>query len=140
MPKKAFLSGREPIRYCKISANTDDMPDEQFMEIMSRYGGIPKEFYQDKEVRDIFLPVLRADFRLLERYLFGRHDEKADCDLVILYGEDDKNTPAEEMRGWTEYSDGNVEFYSFPGTHFYCMEEENTDRVINLILKEGAQP
>lgn len=140
MPKKAFLSGREPIRYCKISVNTDDLPDEQFMEIMSRYGGIPKEFYQDKEVRDIFLPVLRADFRLLERYLFGRHDEKADCDLAILYGEDDKNTPAEEMRGWTEYSDGDVEFYSFPGTHFYCMEEENTDRVINLILKEVAQP
>ncbi len=132
-PKKAFLSGREPIRFCKVSANTDSMSDMEFIEIMSRYGGIPKEFYQEKEIREVFLPVLRADFRLLERYLYGEHEEKVDCDLVIMYGEDDRNTPKNEMERWREYTDREVSFYQFEGTHFYCMEDENTDRILELI-------
>ncbi|MCM1307550.1 MAG: SDR family NAD(P)-dependent oxidoreductase [Butyrivibrio sp.] len=133
MPKKAFLSGREPICFCKIAANTDHMPDMQFMEVMQRYGGIPNEFYRDERLRELFLPVLRADFKLVEKYLYGTHEEKTDCDLIVMYGEGDKNTPANEMDRWQEYTNGSVSLYPFAGTHFYCMEEENAERILELI-------
>lgn len=135
MPKKAFLSGREPIRFCKVSTNTDSMSDMEFMEVMSRYGGIPDEFYRDERLRKLFLPVLRADFSTLAKYLYGTHNEKADCELIIMYGESDLNTPADEMSRWDEYSDRDVSFYPFAGTHFYCMEEENTERILELICR-----
>lgn len=135
MPKKAFLSGREPIRFCKVSANTDSMSDMQFMEVISRYGGIPNEFYQDERLRELFLPVLRADFKILAEYLYGTHYEKVDSDLVIMYGESDTNTPENEMDRWREYTDREVSFYPFAGTHFYCMEEENTERILELICR-----
>lgn len=40
-----------------------------FYKWLKKFGGIPKEFYE-KESMDIFLPILRANFTMLDNYKF----------------------------------------------------------------------
>ena len=36
-----------------------------------RYGGVPEGFLEDRELREVFLPILRADIEVVETYEFG---------------------------------------------------------------------
>jgi pyochelin biosynthetic protein PchC len=85
----------------------------------------------DPDLRELFLPVLRADFALSETYrpvpgvtLRGP---------LIAFGgaDDDLATPA-EMEAWRPYTTGAFTSTTFPGGHFYLHDESRDDVLAHL--------
>lgn len=41
------------------------------------------------EIMNLILPVMRADFQVLNSYLYKKHSEKIKCPIIIQCGYDD---------------------------------------------------
>lgn len=94
------------------------MTNETFLTKVEQYGGIPEEFYT-KEIMDMFLPILRADFIILDNYKFQPKAEKISCGVSVFYADSDFSTHINEMHKWSEVVEGNVKFHKFKGEHFF---------------------
>lgn len=133
MPVMAFISGRLPPDFCKNVEIVSDKPDMDFLDVVSKYGGIPHEFYDNPKIRELFLPILRADFRLLEKYKDNFRTDKLNCDMTILYADGDASTPEKDVKKWKEFSNGQIYFSRFEGGHFYCMDVLQYQKIVDLI-------
>ncbi|ANI15436.1 enantio-pyochelin biosynthetic protein PchC [Pseudomonas sp. ADP] len=69
-------------------------------------------------VRELFLPALRADYRLIERYRRERV-EPLDCPVSLLLGEDDDEVNDDEALAWAAASRCGLDVRHFAGGHFY---------------------
>ena len=123
-PRHLFLSGfsapqiREPVEaYSKLS-------DADFLQSITKYGGMPVEISQNAELLELFLPTLRADFSLLETYQYL--DEPAlDCPISVFGGLDDLEAPQEKLTAWNIHTTKPFRLSMFPGNHFYLNTAQN---------------
>ncbi len=56
---------------------------------MIELGGTPEELSNNKELLDIFIPIIRNDFKILENYNYEKKEDKIECDVSILNGKQD---------------------------------------------------
>lgn len=75
------------------------------------------------ELRDLVMPGIRADYRLLERYRPGRTDP-AGSPVTAYAGDADPHAPVEDVRGWEAASRAGFRLTVFPGDHFYLVPRE----------------
>jgi medium-chain acyl-[acyl-carrier-protein] hydrolase len=80
------------------------MPDDELVAALESLLG-PNEYLADAAVRELFLPVLRADLALAESY---RHEPRAPlaCPIVAFTGHDDRHVPADDVDAWREHTHG----------------------------------
>lgn len=76
---------------------------------------------RDPELMQLFLPLLRADFKLLETYVFNE-DHAVDCPITAFGGLNDKVASEEEMAAWSAHTRGTFKLRIFPGGHFFLNE------------------
>ena len=83
-----------------------------------QYGGIPKLVLQDAEMMELFLPILRADFTLMESY---RHlpSEPLDCPISAFGGLEDRSVSRHDLEAWSEQTCERFSLRMFPGGHFF---------------------
>jgi len=129
-PAHVFLSGSEaPHRRRRTSIHS--MPDKAFQEQVLSLGGTSPDIFENKELAKLFLPILRADYRLVETYHSANRD-KLDCDITALYGEQDRYSriDAEE---WKHYTKGICYVNEFQGNHFFI--HTHKEHVLDLISR-----
>ena len=97
-PLHLFISGRCPPILYKNCKKTYDLPDEAFIHEVYELGGTPKEVFENRELRNIFLPILRSDYKLIEEYNYIEKDEKLSCDITVFDGKEDKMTSFEGLK------------------------------------------
>lgn len=131
LPNHVFISGKEAPEHRRYEERIADKSDEEFMDALARYDGVPKELYQNEELREVFLPVLRSDVRVIEGY--EAKVEKVFCDITIFYGMDDNSITLPGMIDWKKYAGKNIVFVPFDGEHFYCMKEVNSREIVSRI-------
>lgn len=132
VPKHLFVSGRKAPQIGETKGEMKRLSDKDFMEMVDKFGGIPKQFYREDTIK-IFLPILRADFIMLDEYRYKEKLEKINCDVSILYAKDDFSTPLNEMEPWKDECKGNVSIYEFEGEHFFL--NDHPEQVIECIVK-----
>ena len=117
-PEHLFLSGRKPPHLNPDDSSISNLPEKEFKEEILKLGGTSPEVAANKELLEIFLPVIRADYRILETRLFTGVDGKLDCPVTILNGTEDEPTP-EELGEWQIYMNRLCKFHDFKGDHFF---------------------
>lgn len=123
MPRHLFLSGRRAHGAASRESPLSDLPADHFItELSARYGGIPRQILDDKELLGLFLPVIRADIRAIERYPYVARPPLG-ISVTLIGGEDDPQCSNEAWEGWKRSVSGDVEFLRFPGDHFYLMSQ-----------------
>lgn len=118
MPVHVFLSGRNPPHY-GMDRIISDMNDRDFFEEISKYGGTPTEFFQHKELLDIFLPILKSDYKLVEKYEFNPYEEKVFGNMTFFYSTKDEGLTRRKVEEWQQYISGDLTIYEFEGGHFF---------------------
>jgi medium-chain acyl-[acyl-carrier-protein] hydrolase len=106
------------------------LPEKEFKEQMLEMGGTPKEFFEHPELMDLFLPLLKGDFRLTETYIHPEKDSPLECDITVLSGRQDEDTE-EEVEAWRVHTKGNCDIHYFDGGHFFIHDEP--ERVLTII-------
>lgn len=105
----------------------------------TRFAGTPKEILGNEEMMNFFIPLLRADFEMDEKYL-RKNKVKLECSINAFCGENDTEATETDMQEWGEYtSDFALEV--FAGDHFFIAniknkEEELTKEVNKELLSE----
>ncbi|AVK97691.1 thioesterase [Lysinibacillus sphaericus] len=136
IPKHLFISSRVPPHLSHI--NYSSLTKEQFLLKLEKMGGTQKEFFKNKELIDIYLPIIRNDFRILEEYLITNHTVRSDgvmCNTSGFFGKEENIF--EEMQEWKQYIDKEYNVFKMQGNHFYLnIDKENLINLINLILSD----
>lgn len=131
-PKHVFISARRaPHLKSLYGKKYYKLPDKEFVFELSKLGNMNREFSKNPELFKIFLPVIRADYRLVEEYVFNKSIKKFKCNMSLLYAIDDIEAPKEEVLQWMEYVQKGVEHFEYDGGHFYFFN--NIEAVSNTI-------
>ena len=134
LPNHIFFSGRNPPDLCKSLKKISHLNDLEFLNEVKKYGGILEEIYSDDELRDIFIPILRADFKLLEDYEYIKHNSQINCNITALYGKNDMSTSREKIRKWKNHAGKDFTLVQFLGEHFFCLQPNECRRIIKRIV------
>ncbi|ACL75052.1 thioesterase II family protein [Ruminiclostridium cellulolyticum] len=118
-PIHLFISGRCPPINHKDDKKIHGLPDNKFIEEVYELGGTPKEVFENMELRRVFLPILRADYKLVEEYQYFEKANKLSCDISVFNGKDDRMTNLDGMKGWGDYTSGKTNIFEFDGGHFF---------------------
>ena len=95
-----------------------DLDEDEFFTALARYGGTSRIFLENREVRKLFLPMLRADFTVDETY---RYWEEAALPLpgTAFFGSADREADASEVQGWEKQTCRKFNCCEIPGDHFF---------------------
>ena len=120
-PRLVVVSGRAAPGFGG-SEPFGDLPDKAFLaELNARYGGVPPEVAENPEIREVFLPILRADVRTLERY--RPMGAPIATPVHVLVADRDPATSADgAAESWRAATTGAVEVHRFEGGHFFVTE------------------
>jgi len=137
LPIHIILSGRTP-----PNINTDikeiyQTSDQKLLEQLMEMGGTSAEVINNHEIIEMFLPIIRADYKLLAEYIY---DEQriVDCDISVFYGKEDPNTNYYDIKKWDNFTRGHCHYYDFPGNHFFINKYINeVTETINRVIKNN---
>lgn len=118
-PMAFFASGRQaPSLGCR-HPRLSTLSDAEFLPaVQERYGGIPPEILAEQELLQLFLPSLRADIALLERYEH-RPPGPIATPIHAILGEKDSVVRVDELGPWEQETSGEFATSVLPGGHFY---------------------
>lgn len=134
LPEHVFLGSRKcPASYVNHVriAHTDS---GTFWKGVEGYGGCPPALLQHEELRELYEPILRADFIALENYIHTPQPALP-VNASIMTGKAD-SISLESTHGWSNHFSGQVEYLSLSGGHFFMHEQAYT---ISRMMEEVAQ-
>lgn len=100
---------------------TFDLPDDAFARSLDDLGGTPPAVRANRELMELLLPTLRADFAAAQTYRF-RTEPPLNTPITAFCGQDDPGVPVEDMTGWTRHSHADFNLLTLPGDHFFIAE------------------
>lgn len=140
-PIHVFFSGRGVPHIPRTTKKDYHLMDyEEFKEEVIKLGGTPKEFFENSELTELFLPVLKNDFRMVDTFQFTGEVCRYNGNITVFLGKDDKET-AEQYLGWKDYTTKTCQIIYFNGGHFFIHDEmENMARFMNQTLSAQLNP
>jgi medium-chain acyl-[acyl-carrier-protein] hydrolase len=123
LPAHLVVSGRRPSHVPDIVPPLRHLSDAEFVaQIDKRYGGIPVEILQNRDVLELLLPALRADIAALETF-HPSGTEPLECPITAYGGSDDRVTPREHLDAWRSVTGSSFRVRVFTGGHFYLDQQ-----------------
>ncbi|EJV87808.1 thioesterase II family protein [Bacillus cereus] len=133
-PKHIFFLGHGAPNIKKQYEISHLLPDDKFIEKIMALGGTPEEVINNQELLSIFVPILKNDFKLLDSYKYIDKKQKINCDISIMYGDND-TIALPEIHEWSRHTNKEFNIYKFHGTHFFINEHvESITNIINTKL------
>jgi medium-chain acyl-[acyl-carrier-protein] hydrolase len=123
MPERLFLSGRVSPTSGYQKDPIHHLPEEELVEKLKKLNGVPTPVLENRELMELVLPVLRADFKLIETWT-NDPDKSLDIPITALGGVDDMDVTAERLFRWKDCTNASFDMQLFPGDHFYLRASE----------------
>lgn len=123
-PRGLFVAARRAPHLPPADAPIHALPEAAFIEaIQSRYNGIPTAVLGEPELLALFIPVLRANFEMLETHAHQAGEQLA-CPLWAFGGLNDPTASAAEIAAWDALTSGTFQHFLFPGDHFFVQNHQ----------------
>ncbi|GAB5527308.1 MAG: thioesterase II family protein [Roseivirga sp.] len=101
------------------------MTDDDLVEKLKELGGIPEEIFDNRELLDYFLPILRSDFQLVDAiYQLPPSHTVINAPIIALMGTEEKKS--EKIRNWSGYTKKGATTRLLPGGHFFIHNQAKT--------------
>ncbi|WP_201765568.1 thioesterase II family protein [Xanthomonas arboricola] len=101
---------------------SDQHDDDGFIASVSRFSGYRHAALDDPMMRELLLPVLRADVRMHEDYL-PRDSAGLSVPLITVRGADDTLVNADQISGWRGATSADCTHHTLPGGHMYFVDD-----------------
>jgi medium-chain acyl-[acyl-carrier-protein] hydrolase len=124
-PVRLFVSGSPAPQVMSEDPPSYNLPDEEFIEELRRLNGTTKEVLDNPELMQLVLPLLRADFELVQTYSYTP-DAPLDCPITAYGGLKDIEVPREDMEGWREHTTSYFTLRMLAGDHFFVNTNQRT--------------
>jgi medium-chain acyl-[acyl-carrier-protein] hydrolase len=122
LPMHLFLSGRSAPQLPVVKSPVHHLPDQEFLESMRDLNGTPTELLAHSELMEMMLPVIRADFQMLETWKY-QASSPLDIPVSVFGGLADDGVPLENLDAWAACTTGKMKRHIFPGDHFFLHQQ-----------------
>lgn len=136
-PVHIFFSGRRaPHVDLEEEKKYHLMDNNEFRDELLDLGGTPKELFEHPELLELFLPILKNDFRIAETYVKSDHIDPLESDITVMLGKQDDLTLVKSEE-WKLHARNDCDIHYFEGDHFFINDQpENVVDIINNKLTE----
>jgi medium-chain acyl-[acyl-carrier-protein] hydrolase len=118
-PAHLFVSARRAPQLPRTDAPLHTLPEGPFIEMLrQRYNGIPAAILAEPELLQLFLPMLRADFKMIETYQY-RDEAPLECPISVFGAAQDKWAVQADLAAWQAQTNSPFKMQIFQGGHFY---------------------
>lgn len=121
-PTVLFLSGRQPPHHVYEGKVMYKLSDNEFIDELNTIDDASSQVFETKELRKIFLPILRNDYRIIEQYQLKKPAMIIDADVVVFFSKEDAHVTEGGIQEWKRYCNKGFEYHSFTGGHFFINE------------------
>lgn len=129
-PKRLVVSGN-PGPGVKDNKKRYLMNDEALKKELRELGGVPEEVLTIDELYSFFVPIMKADFELIEKEYGSDITCRIKAPIYALMG--DREEKVEEIENWRKFTKGHFDFEVLPGNHFFI---HNNAEELTTILEE----
>jgi medium-chain acyl-[acyl-carrier-protein] hydrolase len=125
MPFGLVVSGRSAPSQPAQRPPVAELPREQFFEHLLSLGGIPRELFDVPELIDFVEPILRADLRAHENYIWSAAP-RLSIPMLALGGDEDDAFPPEDIEAWRAMTNASFKMRILHGNHFFLNSDRRT--------------
>ena len=112
-----FVSGRGAPSNT-YSEDVHLLPDAGLLAELRKLDGTDARMFDDPDVVDMIMPVLRNDYRAVETYSYTPGPPLS-CPVHAMVGDRDPKAGQAEAKGWAEHTTGEFTITEYAGGHFY---------------------
>ncbi|GAB5527325.1 MAG: thioesterase domain-containing protein [Roseivirga sp.] len=136
-PRHLFFSGKGAMHIERPEEKKYHLMDnEKFKKEILELGGTPLEFFEYPELMELFLPLLKSDFKIAETYSLNGDIRPFDQEITVLLGKADDLNDA-QCTEWQQHTTKTCHFQYFPGGHFFINDEQ--EKIVQIIRDVVAQ-
>lgn len=132
-PVHLFFSGRCAPQTPPISPPIHQLSKPDFLEALRHLNGTPKEVLENPELMELILPILRADFSIVETYSYEAEDPLG-CPFSVFGGLQDPETTIDGLEAWKVQTTQETSIYLFSGNHFFI--HSHRDELLNSLDRD----
>ena len=131
LPIRLFLSGCNPPHINYGDQHLHMLPDDLFLEEIIKLGGTAEQLKENSELVRIFVPIIKADYKIYELYA-GKGDHVClPIDFSVFSGMNDTLATAKNAEEWGLYTSKSFQLILMQGDHFFIHHQ--LDEVISTI-------
>lgn len=124
-PKCTFVSASKPPHETlapstPLKGSISQLSDDDLVAELRRLDGTPSELLQDLSALRFFLPMLRADFEILETAAYDL-GATVDSPITAFCGTNDQIAPRQAVMLWRDLTTSTFNFHLVPGDHFFLL-------------------
>ncbi|MFT7032587.1 MAG: medium-chain acyl-[acyl-carrier-protein] hydrolase [Cyclobacteriaceae bacterium] len=140
-PIYAFFSGRRaphcPSRRAKSYSKMNELELEK---VMIALGGTPPEFFNYPELKNMFIPIIKSDFKIADSLVEKSEVQPFNFDISIFIGTDEDVTEQESTE-WSQHTTGNCSITYFQGGHFFLLDkqQEVVDTINKILIRRDQK-
>jgi len=129
--RRLFASARRAPHHDNSQAlNFPD--DEAVLRYVDSLGGTGARMLASPELRDLAMPTLRGDFRLIADYRYAT-GAPLTCPITVIAGDSDPSFTTDHAREWNRHTIAGCDIRTMPGGHFYL---ETAPGALALLITE----
>lgn len=118
IPLRLYISGHTAPQLHDAKPPIHKLPDSEFIAELCRLEGTPKEVWKNRELTQLLLPTLRADFAIDETYIYT-YQRPLKCPILAFGGRDDVEVSRLELEAWRAQTESTFQVWMLPGNHFF---------------------
>lgn len=135
LPQHVFILARESPDFFKRDIFSYKYSSKDFWNHVSKYGGLPEILLQNEEIKNMYEPILRADFQLLEEFEY-LPQPKLPVKATVILGEEDI-VKLENAETWQLHFEQEIEIITLKGGHFFLIDnKEAVARIIKSMMHD----
>ncbi len=123
LPRRLYVSASRAPHLATLRNPTSTLPDEMFLEKMRQMGGMPESILADPEQVALYLPSLRADFRIVDTY--RTRVTQVPVPIHCIYSREDEHIDPDDALAWAAYSGKGFASQEVAGGHFYINDRSD---------------
>jgi medium-chain acyl-[acyl-carrier-protein] hydrolase len=124
-PLALFVGGSAAPQLFSGGERLSELPTAAFIAKVRRIGMTPEEILDNEELRDLLLPLLRADFAVAESYDY-HHEPPLTCPIYAFAAIDDDFLALRDVEAWREHTVGDFTVQATPGGHLFGLEPDSS--------------
>ncbi|RJG00931.1 thioesterase II family protein [Noviherbaspirillum sedimenti] len=132
LPKHLFLSGRSAPQLAPRKAPIHALPHAEFIAAMRGLNGTPAEILAHRELMEMLVPIIRADFEVLETWQYEPTAPHT-IPLSVFGGIADAAVPLENLDAWADCTTARFKRHMFPGDHFFL--QQHYPAMLNIVVR-----
>jgi medium-chain acyl-[acyl-carrier-protein] hydrolase len=117
-PLDLFVAARHAPQIPNPKLPIYNLPEAEFIQELRSFDATPDAVLENRELMELFLPIIRADFAVLDTYRYTS-DRTLNCPITVFGGLQDQKVSYADLTAWKTQTSNTFSLQMVDGNHFF---------------------